>query len=65
MMNFQNIIQELISVGLSQNSIAEKVNVTQPLISQILNGKTKSCTYEVGNRLIELHKKTFKQKRNN
>jgi len=54
---WKEIIQELLMAGLTQGQIAERVQVTQTHISDLLHEKRgKRLGFEIGSRLIALHK---------
>lgn len=53
---WKEIIQELLNTGLTQGQIAERVQVTQTHISDLLHEKRgKRLGFEIGTRLIALH----------
>lgn len=54
---WKEIIQELLNTGLTQGQIAERVQVTQTHISNLLHEKRgKRLGFEIGTRLIALHR---------
>lgn len=48
------IIQKLLKAGLSQTEISRRINYPQSRISDILNDKQKTVSYEVGKKLEAL-----------
>lgn len=55
-MNWKTIIQDLIESGMTQYEIARELDLTQPMISDIVTGKrTSDIRWAHGQRLIELH----------
>jgi len=61
-MNWQTLINDLEKVGLTQKMMASACGTTQSVISDLKNGKHKSCKYEVGKALIDIHKKFKRSK---
>lgn len=55
-MNWNEYIQDLIDAGMTQAAIGESIGLSQPSIADLLNGHTKSVRWEVGDKLIALHK---------
>ena len=53
----KTIIQNLIALGLTQSEISRQAKVPQPRISDLLNGKQSTISYEAGKRLEILAKK--------
>lgn len=62
-MNWKNIIQDLINVGMTQAQIADECDTGQSHISSLFNGIRKSPNWKLGNDLIELHKRVLKNKK--
>lgn len=60
-MNFKNMISELLVAGLTQASIGKSIGLSQPSVVDLLNGKTKSPRWEVGDSLIRLHKRVMRK----
>lgn len=58
--NWQSLVSELISSGMTQHSIAASVGIKQPSLRSILIGATKNPSYPVGQKIIDLHKKVAK-----
>lgn len=57
-MNWESLIRELRDFGLTQQSIASSVGVTQPTISALAAGKATKPSFELGNKLVQLHART-------
>ena len=55
-MDWKNIIAELINEGLRQTEIAQTAGVSQAVISDLLHGKQRTVAWEIGERLLALHK---------
>lgn len=51
------MIGELLSVGMTEQSIAEEVQTSQPTIHRIKTGS--NCKYELGKRIEVLHGERF------
>ena len=60
-MNWKTLIQDLLNTGRTQAEIAAKIGISQPAIVDLLQSKTKSVRWEVGNELIKLHKKVMRK----
>ena len=60
-MNWKTLIQDLLNTGRTQAEIAAKIGVSQPSIVDLLQSKTKSVRWEVGNELIKFHKKVMRK----
>lgn len=60
-MDIRTAINELMEAGYSESQIAREVSVTahQPTIHRIKTGKTRNPGYELGNAIIELHRKVL------
>jgi transcriptional regulator with XRE-family HTH domain len=59
--NWAQLISELMARKWTQSRIADRVGVSQPTISELANGKSKSTSYEIGNKLTALHKEVMSQ----
>ena len=59
-MDWKNIIQELLEMGLTQNQIALGVSVSQPTISALASGTQKNVNYTLGQNLVAFHKRQSK-----
>lgn len=59
-MNWSNFIKDLIASGMTQAAIGKEIGLSQPSIVDLLNGKTKSVKWDVGQAIIKLHKKHCK-----
>lgn len=56
-MNWQQIVNDLLSTGLTQGELGGKVGCPQSTISDIASGKRgKRPSWSVGSALVELHK---------
>lgn len=58
-MDWIKIITELLAAGMSKTEIARTVGLTPPSIPDILQQRQKSVRWEVGNALLQLHRKKF------
>lgn len=56
-MDWQKIVIDLVSLGMTQAEIAEKIGVSQPTISDLKNGNIKEPLHSKGCALIGLHKR--------
>lgn len=56
-MNWENLIRELRSFGLTQEGIASAIGVKQPTISALATGKATNPSFDVGDKLRSLHKR--------
>lgn len=62
-MNWSLIVSDLIAEGNTQQELGKKVGCSQGLINDLLHGRRgKRVSYDVGNALVQLHKKIKKQK---
>ena len=62
---FMNPIKNLHALyrsGQTQYELAEKLEVSQSLISRLLSGERKGVGFDVGQKIITLHRNTFKPK---
>jgi len=57
-MDWQNLISDLAQAGMTQAQIAQRVGVTQSLISELSTGKAAEPRYGLAMKLIRLHKST-------
>lgn len=64
-MDWKNIIQSLLSDGMTQAQIAKAVGVAQPTISGLLSGAQRDMRWESGNRLISLYRQNCKSSQGN
>ena len=55
-------LHALYKSGLTQSKLAEKLEVSQSLISRLLSGERKGVGFDVGQKIITLHRNTFKSK---
>ena len=55
-MNWQTLISDLATGGLTQVEIAKRCGCTQSRISELANGKSSSVGFELGASLTALHK---------
>ena len=53
--NFQSLICDLVSVGLSITEIAEMTGSSQPGITRLKNGVAREPRYTLGLKLVRLH----------
>ena len=56
-MNWKNIITELRLAGFSQRVVAQTVGCGQASISDLATNKSTSPNYEIGAKLVAMHKK--------
>lgn len=57
-MNWKALIQEILESGMTQAEVAKLIGCGQSYVSDLANGKRgKSMSYEIGARLIQLHKR--------
>ncbi len=56
-----SIIKTLLDCGLTQTEIAKRSNVPQSRISEIVNGKQSTISYEAGKRLELLAKSVLEK----
>lgn len=59
--NWNKLITELESSGMSQREIGDEVDLTQGAISQLKTIEGREPAYKVGARLVELHKLRVKK----
>lgn len=55
-MDWQKIINELMTAGISQRLIADAAGCSQPVISDLSNGIQKEVKYSIGEKILALHK---------
>ena len=60
-MDFPTLLKELRDAGMTQVEIASAAGVTQPTISDLASGKTKKPSFDLGNKLQELHRKVSRR----
>jgi transcriptional regulator with XRE-family HTH domain len=58
-MNWTKLISELSGAGISQSQMAKACDCGQSTISEISRGLIKVPNFDIGSRLLDLHKKTF------
>ncbi len=58
-MDWIKIINELLASGVTKTELAQAVGLTPPSIPDILLQRQKSVRWEVGNKLLHLHRLTF------
>lgn len=58
-MNWSHLVSALMSSGLTQQQIAERVQVKQPTISRLRSGVIKRPGYQLGAALVELYHKRY------
>jgi transcriptional regulator with XRE-family HTH domain len=54
-MQWNTLVSELMQSGMTQQEIGAAVGLSQPAISDIARGVTKSVTWDVGEKLKRLH----------
>jgi transcriptional regulator with XRE-family HTH domain len=59
--DWTQVISELTARGWKQSRIAERIGVSQPTISALANGQSKSTSFEIGVALIALHAEAIRQ----
>lgn len=62
-MDWKTLLSDIAKAGYSQSEIADELGIRQPSVSDIANGKTKSPSWVVGDRIIKLHRKAEQRKR--
>lgn len=55
MANWNRVIREIVSSGMTQAQIAEFSGLSQANVSELMAGRYKDTRYEIGNRLMFLH----------
>lgn len=55
-MDWKNLISELTQAGMTQAQIAQRVGVTQSLVSELFTGKAAEPRYGLAMKLIRLHR---------
>ncbi len=56
-MNWPNVIQDLLNAGMTQTEIAEACDTGQSHVSGLLRGDRKNPNWPLGQRLLDLHAK--------
>jgi predicted XRE-type DNA-binding protein len=59
-MDWQKLISDLVSVGMTQAEIGKSVNLSQPTISDIASGRIQDVRWNSGERLRALHKRRMR-----
>jgi transcriptional regulator with XRE-family HTH domain len=62
-MNWKTLIADLIARDFVQTKIAEECGVAQSTISGLASGITKSPSFDLGQKLLALHKRAMRSKR--
>lgn len=60
-MDWKNLIQELVSCGMTQAQIASEIGVTQPTIAGIVSGDQKDMRWATGEKLRKLHRREMRK----
>lgn len=55
-MDWKKLIAELAESGLTQSQIAEACGTTQSTVSDLARLDERGCTFELGSKLVALHK---------
>lgn len=55
-MNWQTLIADLIAAGMTQMQISVACGVAQSTVSGLARGESKSPSYDLGTKLVELHR---------
>lgn len=55
-MDWKLIIGDLLAAGLRQNAIGRAVGLSPPSIIDLMSGRQKTVRWEVGDRLLALHR---------
>ena len=58
-MNWVKIVTELLDSGMSQTELAIQIGLKPPSIADIVLKRQKSVRWEVGNKLLHLHRTKF------
>lgn len=57
-MDWKRLISELMEAGVTQTKLAELCGTSQSTISDLRRGASESPSWMLGDRLLELHRKT-------
>ncbi|WP_112692644.1 helix-turn-helix transcriptional regulator [Microvirgula sp. AG722] len=60
-MDWKQLIKDLVGRGLTQNEIGRAADVSQPYISDLLNGRRRQPSWEIGDKLLRLSRRTTKR----
>jgi predicted XRE-type DNA-binding protein len=60
-MDWIRLLSDLTASGLTQAEIASEVGVTQSSISDLKRGTTTRPNFELGNKLVQLHKRVMRE----
>ena len=61
-MNWTELLRDLSSTGLTQVEIAAAVGAHQSTISDLARGKTATPSFEIGDKLRDLHKRVQRRR---
>jgi hypothetical protein len=61
-MNWIKLITELMDCKIRQATISREIGLSQPAIVDLLKSKTLTVKWEVGDKLIKLHKRVMRKK---
>jgi predicted transcriptional regulator len=53
--DLRKVVNDLLSAGLTQEAIADKLGCTQATVSRYASGEIETCAYDTGKTLVELH----------
>jgi len=59
-MDWKALITDLMNTGLSQATIGQHLGMSQAWVSDLVRGRTSTMHWEVGEKLIALHKRRMK-----
>jgi hypothetical protein len=61
-MNWIKLITELMDCKIRQATISREIGLSQPAIVDLLKSKTLTVKWEVGDKLIKMHKRVMRKK---
>ena len=59
--DWAGLLREMVATGMSQSQVAEAVRLSQPSVSDLINGHVKATEYTRGLRILYAHKEAMRR----
>lgn len=60
-MDWKNLVMETLSTGMGKSELSRESGLSVPAVYDLLSGSTKSVKWEVGQKLIRIHRRAMKK----
>ena len=59
--DWAGLLREMVATGMSQAQVAKAVDLSQPSVSDLINGHVKATEYTRGLRILQAHKEAIRR----